>query len=248
MGIRIDAVALPTDTSIFQAGQAAMRERTINSDWRRALPVLQGTGFHLREVQHSDAASLLLTLTTEEVARFITPPPASVDGFERFIHYAQQQRSQGTFACFAVVPDGLDTAIGVFQVRALDGVFSTAEWGFALGVPFWGTGLFVKAASLVLSFAFETVGINRLEARAMVANGRGNAALRKVGAQREALLRQAMAKDGHLHDQYLWTIVETDWRQSKNSGQPVNGQNPPPKPHLTRSMDWWDRMTGGRVH
>ncbi len=119
------------------------------------LPVLHGAGFHLRELRRSDAASLFSMLTTEEVARFITPPPTSVEGFERFIDYTHRRRSQGEFACFAVVPEGLDTAIGIFQLRALDGEFSTAEWGFALGSPFWGTRPLRQGAALVMAFAFE---------------------------------------------------------------------------------------------
>jgi ribosomal-protein-alanine N-acetyltransferase len=215
MTIKIDALAQPTEPIVFQPeAPSAPRERTVGTDWQRRLPVLRGAGFHLRELRHSDAASLCLMLTTEEVSRFVTQPPNSVDGFEEFIEYAQRRRRLGEFLCFAVVPDGLDTAVGVFQLRALDPQFSTAEWGFALGSPFWGTGLFQKCAELVIAFAFDHIGAHRLEARAMAANGRGNNALRKLGAQREAVLRHSMAKDGVLHDEHLWAIIETDWRHA----------------------------------
>jgi RimJ/RimL family protein N-acetyltransferase len=43
--------------------------------------------------------------------------------------------------------------------------FSTAEWGFAVGSAFWGTGVFRESAELLLAFAFETIGVHRLEAR-----------------------------------------------------------------------------------
>ncbi len=74
----------------------------------------------LRELRMSDAEALLELLTTEEVSRFISPPPTTVDGFERFIAWAQRERAAGRYICFAVVPDGMDTAIGIFQVRQLD--------------------------------------------------------------------------------------------------------------------------------
>jgi RimJ/RimL family protein N-acetyltransferase len=48
----------------------------------------------------------------------------------------------------------------------------------------------------------------------MAANDRANGALRKVGARQEAVLRQSMPKDGCLHDEHLWAIVETDWRHA----------------------------------
>jgi ribosomal-protein-alanine N-acetyltransferase len=214
MSFRIQALALPTEPLIFQPETAEVRERVADIDWQRELPVLRGAGVELRELRLSDAAALYALLTSDEVARYITPPPTSVGGFERFVEYAQRRRSQGEFACFAVVPEGLDTAVGIFQVRALDAGFSTAEWGFALGSPFWGRGLFAEGARLVMQFAFERIGINRLEARAMAANERANGALRKVGARKEAVLRQSMAKGGYLHDEHLWAIVETDWRQA----------------------------------
>ena len=152
----------------------------------------------LRELRTSDAPALLELLTTEEVARFISPPPTTVEGFERFIAWAQRERAAGRYICFAVVPEGMDTAIGIFQVRQLDPTFATAEWGFAIGRAFWGTGVFSSAARLVVDFAFETVGVHRLEARAAVANGRGNGALAKLGAVREAILRRSFLRAGSI--------------------------------------------------
>ena len=179
--------------------------------WRAGLPVLQGLRLALRELRLTDAAPLLSLLTTEEVSRFISPPPTTPAEFEGFIEWAHRKTQAGTYACFAVVPEGSDDAVGIFQVRALTEDFTTAEWGFALGQPYWGKGLFLEGALLVLRFAFETLGVRRLEARACVENVRGNSALRKVGAVREGVLRQAFTKDGRSHDQNLWTILRHQW-------------------------------------
>ncbi len=137
----------------------------------------------LRELRASDAPSLFALLTTEEVTRFISPPPTTVEGFEKFIAWTIRQRTAGTYACFAVTLKGYDTAIGIFQMRETEPGFGTGEWGFAIGSPFWGTGVFQESADLVLEFAFETVGVHRLEARSAVRNGRGNGALRKTGCR-----------------------------------------------------------------
>jgi ribosomal-protein-alanine N-acetyltransferase len=185
------------------------------SDWRQVLPVLSNGTVTLRELRTSDAPALLELLTDEEVSRFISPPPTTVDGFERFIAWAQRERSAGRYICFAVVPAGMDTAIGIFQVRQLDPGFATAEWGFAIGRQFWGTGVFGDAARLTIEFAFQEVGVDRLEARAVVTNGRGNGALAKLGAVREATLRRSFLRDGRFHDQALWSIVRDDWRRAK---------------------------------
>jgi RimJ/RimL family protein N-acetyltransferase len=185
------------------------------TDWRQVLPVLSGGGISLRELKTSDARVLLDLLNSQEVSRFISPPPTTVEGFERFIAWTHRERAAGRYICFAVVPDGMDSAIGIFQVRQLDPSFGTAEWGFAIGQSFWGTGVFSTAARLTIDFAFDTVGAHRLEARAAVANGRGNGALAKLGAIREGVLRRSFVRNGQVFDQALWSIVREEWRQAK---------------------------------
>jgi ribosomal-protein-alanine N-acetyltransferase len=185
------------------------------TDWKAGLPVLHCDGFTLRELRLTDAHSLLALLTTEEVTRFISPPPTTLEGFERFIQWTEREREAGRYLCFAVVPDGYDTAVGIFQVRQLDPTFDTAEWGFALASEFWGSGLFSKGAKVVVGFAFDVVGVRRLEARAAVQNGRGNAALRKIGAIQEGILRKSFLRGGKLLDQALWAIIDDDWYRSK---------------------------------
>ena len=191
------------------------------TNWKAALPVMSGTTFTMRELRIEDAPSLMAMLTTEEVARFISPPPTTVEGFERFIAWTHHERRAGNYACFAIVPNGLDAAIGIFQVRSLDPGFGTGEWGFAMGSQFWGTGIFVEAARLVLDFAFEVIGTERLEARAAVANGRGNGALRKIGAVQEGLLRRSFLRNGQHHDQVLWGILADDWRLQRIAQEPA---------------------------
>jgi [ribosomal protein S5]-alanine N-acetyltransferase len=194
---------------------SATTPETVTSDWKQGVPVLQGEGFTLRELRMSDAASLLTLLTTEEVTRFISPPPTTIGGFERFIRWAQNERAAGRYLCLAVVPEGYDTAVGLFQVRQLDPTFGTAEWGFALGSAFWGSGLFAAGAELVIEFAFDVIGAHRLEARAAVQNGRGNGALRKIGAVQEGILRKSFLRGGKYLDQALWAILSEDWYRSK---------------------------------
>jgi [ribosomal protein S5]-alanine N-acetyltransferase len=197
------------------APRRAVAPEEIDMHWRQELPVLTSGDLSLRELRTSDASALLELLANDEVARFISPPPTTVEGFERFIAWAQRERAAGRYICFAVVPAGMDSAVGIFQLRQLDPSFETSEWGFAIGRAFWGTGVFTVAARLTIDFAFQTVGVKRLEARAAIANGRGNGALAKLGAVREATLRRSFLRNGQFYDQALWSIVREDWLRAK---------------------------------
>jgi ribosomal-protein-alanine N-acetyltransferase len=219
---------MPYREPVSAAVVAAERAAVVKSDWQCALPVLAGRQVLLRELRATDAPSLLAMLTTAEVSRFISPPPTTVAGFERFIEWTHSQRTAGAYACFAVTLKGFDTAIGIFQLRQLESGFTTAEWGFAIGSAFWGSGVFQEGAELVLQFTFETVGVHRLEARAAVANGRGNGALLKMGAVQEGILHKSFFNNGTYVDQVLYAIIEEDWRAKR-----------PAK---------WPALVAGRVH
>jgi RimJ/RimL family protein N-acetyltransferase len=195
-----------------RSSHLAERHEVIESNWRDSLPVLEAGAVTLRELRITDAPSLHHLLTTAEVSRFISPPPSTVEGFERFIAWTRREREAGRYVCFAIVPRGTDTAVGIFQIRQIGTNFDTAEWGFALGQTLWGTGIFAQAAPAVIDFAVETLKVRRLEARSAVGNGRGNGALRKIGAVREAVLRKSFLKDGTYYDQVLWAICADEWR------------------------------------
>jgi len=188
-----------------------MPPEVVSTDWRRALPVIEAKQVTLRDLRLSDAETLLAYLNTEEVSRFISPPPTTLAGFERFIEWTHRERAAGHYVCFAVVPAGHHQAIGIIQVRQLNGSFEVAEWGFAIGAEFWGTGIFIEAARHVVTFTFASLGTSRLEARASMQNGRGNGALQKLGATREGILRKSFLRDGEYHDQTLWSVVASDW-------------------------------------
>jgi RimJ/RimL family protein N-acetyltransferase len=206
---------MPYQPDLDPTPRAARVEQAVRTDWRGGLPLLTGSLITLRELQINDAPSLFAMLATEEVSRFISPPPASVEGFERFIAWTHRQREAGQYVCFAVVPKGCDVAVGLFQVRSLEPGFGTAEWGFAIGSDFWGSGIFLEGSRLVLDFAFDVVGAHRLEARAAVRNGRGNGALRKIGAVQEGVLRRSFLRHGEYLDQTLWSLLDDDWRDAK---------------------------------
>src|SRR5262249_31166615 len=185
------------------------------TDWRTGLPTLVGSLVTLRELRPTDAAALFVSVTTEEVARFISPPPTTIEGFERFITWAARQRAAGQYICFAIVARSSDIAIGLFQIRSMEPNFGSAEWGFALACEFWGTGAVIVGATLVLDFAFTVVGSHRLEARSAMVNGRGNGALRKLGARREGVLRKSFLRKGEYLDQALWTILAEEWLEAQ---------------------------------
>ena len=182
--------------------------------------MLTGRLVVLREVSFDDVGSLhVLVASDPKVTQYISPPPRDVRAMQGFVAWAHQQRAAGTLLCYAVVPHGLAHAVGIFQVRKLQPDFVVAEWGFVLGSAFWGTGMFEDAAGLIADLAFDTLGVHRLEGRAVTVNARGNGALTKIGANGEAVLRDGFKRHNEFLPQYLWTLRSVDWANRRTAAR-----------------------------
>jgi ribosomal-protein-alanine N-acetyltransferase len=183
--------------------------------WVHGLPELNGELVNVREVAPSDAPVLCELLSDPVVTEHVSSPPKTLKAFQGFISWSLQERERGNGVCFAIVPHGLESAVGIIQVRQLEPNFFTAEWGFAIGAAFWATGVFMDAANSVAQFAFETMNVHRLEARAVEKNGRGNGVLQKLGAKAEGSLSRSFKRDDGYDTQLLWALTVDDWRQRK---------------------------------
>lgn len=189
--------------------------RPARPTWRAALPLLNTRTAVLREVTPRDAGPLAATLGRPEVQQYLPVGPTSEEQFAQFIRWVRRERHTGRYLCFAVVPRERRIAVGLFQLWPIEPGFGTAEMGFALDPSVWGTGMFTDCATAVVDFAFETLGVRRLECRSAVPNERGAAALLKLGAVAEGTLRECFPCPGGMLDHTMWSILVHEWRQAR---------------------------------
>ncbi len=178
---------------------------------RGPLPRLSDGRVTVRALTAADAPALLAQVGSPARLPHVAAGPRSVEEARSFIRWTHAQRARGRHLCWGVVPPDGRHAVGMVQVWPIEHGFSTAEWGFAVGAGFWGTGLFPAAAGLVLHYLFATVGVRRLEARAGVGNGRGNSVLRKLGATPEGLLRSGLPQVAASQDHVMWSLLAGEW-------------------------------------
>lgn len=180
-------------------------------DWRQELPILSSRLVALREPVAEDLGSIVNLLAISDASRFGIDARVTEESVDAFIRKAWHERSAGVSLTYAVVLVSTGAVVGLIHVRQLDPTFEAAEWDMTLLPSVRGTGVFLEAARLVGSFAFNTLATHRLEARVLVQNGRANGALRKLGAVQEGLLRRAVRRGGDYVDQVLWSVLKDDW-------------------------------------
>lgn len=179
--------------------------------WKHELPTLLGPSVALREPTAADLESVIELLLTADSVRFGITAAIADSVVAAFLERVRADRAAGRAFTYLATLAASGRTFGLFQVRALDPVFENGEWEATLLPSVRGTGLFSECAQLVASFTFATIGSHRLESRVPFENGRANAALRKLGAVQEGVLRRSLRRDGHYYDQVLWSLLASDW-------------------------------------
>jgi RimJ/RimL family protein N-acetyltransferase len=182
--------------------------------WRNALPMLSGRTVTLREPGAEDLPFLLNLLSLGDATRFGIDEPLSEVVVHEFIERASRDRANGVAAVWAITLTATRSIVGLVQLRQLDPAFEAAEWECTLAPSARGSGAFVEAARLAGSFAFGTLNTHRLEARVLLQSGRGNGAMRKLGAVQEGVLRRSVRYAGEYYDQVLWSMLKEDWGEN----------------------------------
>jgi RimJ/RimL family protein N-acetyltransferase len=181
------------------------------SDWKSELPILAARQVTLRELSAIDLEPLVDLLATSDATRFGLDETDADMAAQRLIERAARDRSSGAGFTYAITIAATRAFVGVIQIRQLDPTFEAAECECTIAPASRGTGIFLEAARLAGSFAFTSVGAHRLEARVLLQNGRGNGALRKLGAVQEGVLRRSVRRGANYLDQVLWSMLKEDW-------------------------------------
>ena len=130
------------------------------------------------------------------------------DGFDDSIDFYRSSRRNMTFVLF----DG-DELAGMSSYLGIDEGRQTLEIGGTYYRPHLrGTGLNRRIKDMMLKRAFDC-GIRRIEFRVDQRNERSQAAMKKLGAVREGLLRaDRITWTGHVRDTVLFAILKDEWQ------------------------------------
>jgi RimJ/RimL family protein N-acetyltransferase len=181
------------------------------------MPVLMGRRVLLREPTEDDGEALFRHTSDPEVTRFLAfASPKNLDETLYFIAKCHEDRVADREYVFVIADIVRDEVLGITGLRHVDRALRTAQVGTWVARERWGTGVNAEAKALLFDFAFDRLGLHRIEARIAVANARSRRAFEKLGATCEGVLRESFFKDGVYQDQHLYVLLEQDWRRRRS--------------------------------
>jgi RimJ/RimL family protein N-acetyltransferase len=129
------------------------------------------------------------------------------DGFDESIDLYRSSKRNRTFVLFED-----DELAGMSSFLTIDPYRGSLEIGGTYYRPkFRGTGFNRRVKDMMLKRAFDC-GIRRVEFRVDMRNSRSQAAMKKLGAVREGVLRaDRITWTGHVRDTVLFAILKDEW-------------------------------------
>ena len=137
-------------------------------------------------------------------------PPSAPEAFARYLERA----SSDSHRCFLVVQRDTKEIVGVINLNNLiRGAFQNAFLGYYCFSPHAKKGLMFEGMVLVLTHAFRTLKLHRVEAN-IQPNNRGSIALvRKCGFVREGFSRRYLKVRGRWKDHQRWALLSEDFQR-----------------------------------
>ncbi|MFO7546757.1 MAG: GNAT family N-acetyltransferase [Trueperaceae bacterium] len=159
----------------------------------------------------------LTRIAFENTAAFrLTSTPSNPEQAERYFGKAFADRAAGVaHPVTALTREG--RVLGTSRITDVDARHLRCELGFTWFDPtVFSTGVNVESKILLLGFAFETLGMHRVQIITDPRNLRSQRAIRALGASYEGVLRRHMvAKDGYVRDSIVFAITDVDWPHLK---------------------------------
>jgi [ribosomal protein S5]-alanine N-acetyltransferase len=178
---------------------------------------------YLRAPVRADQAEFLALMRASRA--FHRPWASAPTDEERFAAYlADQQRAD--FEAMLVCRIGDHAILGFFNLSQITRrSLQSAYLGYAVGKPFAGQGYMREGIQLVLSRAFLTLRLHRVEANIQPGNRASIALAQGAGFHREGFSPRYLKIGGRWRDHERWAILAEDWRSRTDGSvaEPVDG-------------------------
>lgn len=116
-------------------------------------------------------------------------------------------------------------SLGIFHKGRLAGMVGmhTLSWanrsvrlGYWLGEEFQGHGLITKSCQVLIDYAFDEMGLNKVEIDPAPGNARSRAIPERLGFQQEGTVRQVEWLYDHFVDHVIYGMLAEEWHPAKN--------------------------------
>jgi RimJ/RimL family protein N-acetyltransferase len=177
---------------------------------------LEGVAVRLEPLKPEHAPALH-ALCEEAVFEWSPDALRTLQDVEAYVSRALGDAAKGTALPFVIVERETGTPVGTTRYFDIHREFRTLEVGYTwLGRRVWRTRVNTECKYLLLRHAFETLGAIRVQIKTDRRNARSRAAIERLGATFEGILRNHMLiRGGFVRDTAYYSVLDTEWPEVK---------------------------------
>jgi ribosomal-protein-alanine N-acetyltransferase len=177
------------------------------------IPTLDGERIRLRPYRAADVDALFALYSDPVVARYWSFPPwTEVAQAEAYLAPMLAMVDGGPQYSWVIARATDDAMIGTTTLFSIRRDQLRCELGYSLARAEHGKGLASEAVRLALGFAFDTLGLERIEADVDPRNAPSCRMLERLGFQREGFLRARWRVAGEVSDTALYGLLRGELR------------------------------------
>ena len=174
------------------------------------IPLLNTERLILRKILPSDYKDMYEYSSKAEVTKFLLWSCHPSDDYtKQYIEYLQGRYKIGDFFDWAIAIKDTGKMIGTCGFTKFDYSNNSAEIGYVLNPSFWGNGYCTEAVKKIIEFGFETLKLNRIEARYIKENTMSRKVMERSGMLFEGTMKSAIYNKNKYCDIGICAIVKS---------------------------------------
>jgi len=167
-------------------------------------------------VSHAEALFEVVEQNREHLSKFLpwVQNIKEVDDFSSYLAKCSTLIEVGAEISYEIIVS--NRIVGRIGIHHIDKHNQCASIGYWLTEQAQGRGIVVRACRQLISYAFDTLNLNRIEILAAKENVKSQAVPQKLGFTKEGILRQVEKVNDKLHDLVVYAVLKEDWDKTKN--------------------------------
>ena len=181
--------------------------------------ILEDEFVRIEPLQEKHFELLLPVAMEQSLWLFTVAKINSKETFRKYFDTAMEEKRNKKSYPFAYFNNQTQQYVGSTRFGNIEFAHKKAEIGWTWIHPsLQGTGFNKHCKFLLLSFGFETLGLNRIELKTSLLNLKSQKAMLKIGAVQEGILRKnTINDDGTIRDTVYFSFLNNEWPAVKEN-------------------------------
>lgn len=167
----------------------------------------------LTALHHAEGLYLATDANREHLSAFLpwVKHMQSVSDFKNYLVHCEHLYKQNKEVSFVIFHHGV--IAGRVGLHNIDQQHKNASIGYWLTKDAEGNGIIIRSCTTLITYAFQQLGLNRIEIKAAVNNLKSKSIAEKLGFRKEGVQREAEYLNDEFADLAIYSLLRSEWNQ-----------------------------------